>query len=121
MARISLNDLRSRASTVDRARVEAASEADILAERAADPDAPGDLPADARIVEPPRALRVRLGLTQPEMAEALRIPLGTWRNWEQGRTSLEPAALSLLRIVAREPAMAFASLADVPGKAPPSR
>ncbi|WP_342111752.1 helix-turn-helix domain-containing protein [Methylobacterium sp. SI9] len=111
MARISLSELRTRASTVDREKVDATTEAEILAQRAADPDAPSKMPADAHSVTPPKALRVRLGLTQPEMAAALGIPVGTWRNWEQGRVRLDPTATALLRIVSREPAMALAVLA----------
>ena len=110
MARISLSELRTRASTVDRAKADATTEADILAQRAADPDAPSEMPAGARSVEPPKALRVRLGLTQPEMAAAIGIPVGTWRNWEQGRVRLDPAAHALLRILSREPAVALAAL-----------
>lgn len=111
MARISLSELRTRASTVDQAKVDATMEAEIHAQRAADPDAPAEMPADAHIVEPPKALRVRLGMTQPEMAAALGIPVGTWRNWEQGRVRLDPTANALLRIVSREPAVALAALA----------
>jgi putative transcriptional regulator len=111
MARISLSELRTRTSTVDRAKVDATTEADILAQRAADPDAPSEMPADVYVVEPPKALRVRLGMTQPEMAAALGIPIGTWRNWEQGRVRLDPTANALLRIVSREPALALAVLA----------
>ena len=115
MARMTLEEIRNRPSTVDRAKVEATTEAEIEAHRAADGDADLDVPADARVIESPRALRVRLGLTQPEMASALNIPLGTWRNWEQGRVSLEPAAVALLRVVSRAPAAALAALAPPGG------
>ncbi|MGU3662198.1 helix-turn-helix domain-containing protein [Methylobacterium fujisawaense] len=111
MARISLSELRTRASTVDRAKVDATTEADILAQRSSDPDAPAEMPTDAQTVEPPKALRVRLGMTQSEIAAALGIPVGTWRNWEQGRVRLDPTASALLRIISREPAIAFAVLA----------
>lgn len=111
MARISLSELRTRASTVDQARLDAATDAEILAERSADPDAPSEMPADIHTVEPPKALRVRLGMTQPEMAAALGIPVGTWRNWEQGRVRLDPTASALLRIVSHDPATALAALA----------
>lgn len=115
MARMTLEEIRNRPSTVDRAKVEATTEAEIEAHRAADGDVGLNVPADARIIESPRALRVRLGLTQPEMASALNIPLGTWRNWEQGRVSLEPAAVALLRVVSHAPAAALAALAPTEG------
>lgn len=120
MARISLSELRTRASTVDRAKVDATTEADILTQRAADPDAPSEMPADAHAVTPPKALRVRLGMTQPEMAAALGIPIGTWRNWEQGRVRLDPTATALLRIVSHDPDMALKALAR-PDAKPSSR
>lgn len=110
MARMTLEEIRNRASTVDRAKVEATTEAEIEAHRAADGDADLEVPSDARVIESPRGLRVRLGMTQPEMAAALGIPLGTWRNWEQGRVSLEPAAVALLRVVSRAPDAALAAL-----------
>ncbi|MGX9980237.1 helix-turn-helix domain-containing protein [Methylobacterium fujisawaense] len=112
MARMTLEEIRNRASTVDRAKVEATTEAEIEAHRAADGDADLDVTAGARVVESPRSLRVRLGMTQPEIAAALSIPLGTWRNWEQGRVSLEPAAVALLRIVSSNPALALAALSE---------
>lgn len=33
-----------------------------------------------------KSWRRRTGLTQAEAALRLGLPLGTWRNWEQGRT-----------------------------------
>ena len=110
MAKISLSELRTRAPTVDRTKVEATTEAQIEAYRIE--DGYGDLPVPdvARMVESPQALRVRLGLTQKEIAAALRIPLGTWRNWEQGRVTLEPAAAALLVIVSRMPEAAMDAL-----------
>lgn len=110
MAKISLNALRSRPSTVDRAKLDATTNAQIEAHRVEDGYADLEVPETARAVEAPRTLRVRLGLTQTEMAAALRIPLGTWRNWEQGRVGLEPAATALLTIVSRDPETALAAL-----------
>lgn len=31
-----------------------------------------------------RKLRIRAGLTQPDMAALVGVPLGTYQNWEQG-------------------------------------
>jgi putative transcriptional regulator len=55
-----------------------------------------------------KTLRVRkhIGMTQSEFAKALRIPLSTLRNWEQGRVLPDPAARSLLTIVAKNPKVA---------------
>jgi putative transcriptional regulator len=60
---------------------------------------------------PPRVLRKKLHMTQPEFAKALRIPLATLRNWEQGRVLPDPAARSLLTIVAKNPRAALRALA----------
>ena len=62
-------------------------------------------------VIPPQLLRRRLGMTQDEFARALRIPLATLRNWEQGRVLPDPAARSLLTIVAKDPKAALKALA----------
>ena len=49
------------------------------------------------------ALRVFVGLTQAEFAQALGISVYTLRNWEQGRRKPEGPAMVLLRIAARHP------------------
>jgi putative transcriptional regulator len=46
-----------------------------------------------------RALR----LTQEDFAGAFHIPLGTLRDWEQGRKQSDAAARAYLRVIAREP------------------
>ena len=99
MAKMSLNDLQTRASTVDRAKVDATTDEDIHRHKAEDEYDDQAPPEAVRDVLPPKALRVRLALTQQEMADSLRIPVGTCRNWEQGCVALDPAARSLLAIV----------------------
>ena len=64
------------------------TEAEIAAAAAADPDARPMTPeemANARRVPRVRTLRRALGLTQEEFAARYHIPLGTLRDWEQGR------------------------------------
>lgn len=120
MAKIKLSDIRTRASTIDRAKLDAMTKADVDRFKAEDGYADVDPPAGVREVIPPRQLRVSLGLTQQEMADALRIPLGTWRNWEQERVALDPAARSLLEIVGSQPVVAFKALGSrLPGKREP--
>lgn len=46
-------------------------------------------------------------MTQEQFAAALHIPVATLRNWEQGRNAIDPAARSLLLIVARNPRAAL--------------
>ena len=50
-----------------------------------------------------RAIRVKLGLTQYEFASLLCVSVGTLRNWEQGRTAPEGAAVALLRVTETKP------------------
>ena len=50
-----------------------------------------------------QAARERLGLSQAGFAERLRLPVGTVRDWEQGRRSPDAAAITLLRLVAGAP------------------
>ena len=110
MAKVNLDDLRRRASTVDRARLDATTEADIHRHMVEDGYVTVPALSHARVVLPPKALRIRLALTQQEMADALRIPVGTWRNWEQGRVALDPAARSLLAVVQASPETALSAL-----------
>jgi putative transcriptional regulator len=50
-------------------------------------------------------------MTQTAFARARRIPVWTLRNWEQGRVLPDPAARSLLVIVAGNPNAALKALA----------
>jgi putative transcriptional regulator len=70
----------------------------------------GDLSSFAPVI-PPQILRKHLRMTQSEFAKALRIPLSTLRNWEQGRVLPDPSARSLLTIVAKNPKIALKALA----------
>jgi putative transcriptional regulator len=89
---------------VDQARLDSTTEDDIrryMIEDGEDPDAP--LPTDWELVVPPQIVREKVGMTQEEFAKALRIPVGTLRNWEQRRVGLDPAVRSLLAIVYKMP------------------
>jgi putative transcriptional regulator len=104
MAGRTLKDILASEPQVDAAKLDAATEADIrrqMVEDGQDPDA--ELPADWELVVPPQLVRKKLGMTQEEFAKALRVPLGTLRNWEQRRVGLDPAVRSLLAIVYRMP------------------
>ena len=96
---------------VNRAKTDATTEVDIRRHMIEDGQDPADSLAGFVPVVPPQILRKRLGMTQAEFARALRIPLSTLRNWEQGRVLPDPAARSLLTVVARNPKAAFRALA----------
>jgi DNA-binding transcriptional regulator YiaG len=72
----------------------------------ADPDAqpftPAELAAVKRIPRT-RTLRRALGLTQEEFAARYRIPLGTLRDWEQGRSEPDQPARAYLTVIACDP------------------
>jgi putative transcriptional regulator len=95
---------------IDRAKIDATAEADIRRHMLEDDGQDGALAGFAPVI-PPKLLRKRLGMTQAEFARALRVPLSTLRNWEQGRVLPDPAARSLLIIVAKNPKAALRALA----------
>lgn len=55
-------------------------------------------------VPPVKIIRRALGLTQEEFAARYRIPLGTLRDWEQGRSVPDAPARAYLTVIAKEPA-----------------
>jgi putative transcriptional regulator len=89
-----------------RTRMRAMTEAEIEVAAAADPDARPMTPEElrtARRVPRVKKLRRALGLTQQEFAARYHIPLGTLRDWEQGRTEPDQPARAYLTVIARDP------------------
>jgi putative transcriptional regulator len=110
MVRRSLKEIRASRSKIDRAKVAATKEKDIRRHIIEDGEDPDCIPGPADIFSP-QVIRKRLKMTQEKFAQALRISAATLRNWEQGRNAIDPAARSLLIIVARNPKAALAALA----------
>jgi putative transcriptional regulator len=50
-----------------------------------------------------KIIRRALELTQEEFAARYHIPLGTLRDWEQGRTEPDQPARAYLTVIARDP------------------
>jgi len=50
-----------------------------------------------------KKLRERLGLTQEAFAATYRIPIGTLRDWEQGRKLPDAPARAYLTVISRDP------------------
>jgi putative transcriptional regulator len=72
----------------------------------ADPDAQPLTPADFKHMKArPRVQIIRraLDLTQEEFAERYHIPLGTLRDWEQGRAEPDQPTRAYLTLIARDP------------------
>ena len=71
-----------------------------------DPDNPPLTDADFdRMKRVPRAKTIRraLMLTQEEFATRYHIPIGTLRDWEQGRTEPDAPAQAYLKVIAADP------------------
>lgn len=82
------------------------TEEEIHAAAVADPDARPFSPEElkkARRVPRMKTLRRSLHLTQEEFAVRYHIPLGTLRDWEQGRTEPDQPARAYLTVIARDP------------------
>ena len=82
------------------------TEAEVEAAVAADPDARPMTPDElrtARRVPRVKTLPRALGLTQQEFAARYQIPLGTLRDWEQGRTESDQPARADLKAIAHDP------------------
>ncbi len=57
-----------------------------------------------------KAVRKKTGLSQSKFAAVFKIPVGTLRNWEQGRRQPEGPAIALLHIIDKEPETAIRAL-----------
>lgn len=110
MARMTLDEIKAARPRVDRAKIEATTDAEIARQMVEDGEDPqADIGTFVEDLQPAR-IRSQLGMSQTEFAAALTIPVATLRNWEQGRVSPDPAARALLRIVAKEPKFALTAL-----------
>ena len=58
-----------------------------------------------------KALRAKLGLSQPKFAQLLHVDVGTLRNWEQGRREPTGPARALLTAISRDPTHVLKALA----------
>jgi putative transcriptional regulator len=87
-------------------RFDAMTEAERHAAAISDPDAPPLTPERlARMRRTPqvRVIRRALGLSQEEFAARFHIPLGTLRDWEQGRKDPDASARAYLMVIGRNP------------------
>ena len=63
-----------------------------------------------------KIIRRALGLSQEEFSARFHIPVGTLRDWEQGRKEPDAAARAYLRVIGRNPsAVADALRTKTPG------
>jgi putative transcriptional regulator len=90
------------------------TEDEINAAALTDPDNPPRTPErekHLKRVPQVKVTRRALGLTQEEFATRFQIPLGTLRDWEQGKTQPDQAARAYLRVIARNPKAVVEALA----------
>ena len=82
------------------------SDEEVLRRALSDPDANPLTEEDfKRLKRSPRVriVRMALGLTQEEFADAYGIPVATLRDWEQGRREPDQASKTLLKLIERMP------------------
>jgi putative transcriptional regulator len=99
---------RAKASKTDWSRFDAMKEEERHRAALNDPDAQPLTDEDlGRMKRTPqvRIIRRALGLSQEEFAARYQIPIGTLRDWEQGRVEPDQAARAYLNVIAREPEM----------------
>jgi putative transcriptional regulator len=90
----------------DWSRFDGMSEAEHTAAALRDPDAQPLTAANMdRMRRTPqvRVVRRALGISQEEFSARFQIPLGTLRDWEQGRKEPDAAAKAYLKVIARDP------------------
>jgi putative transcriptional regulator len=86
----------------------------------ADPDNPELSAAQLRSmkrVAPVKRIRWRLGLSQQDFAQRFEIPVGTVRDWEQGRSRPDRAAAAYLKVISNNPTFVSRALATGPADA----
>jgi putative transcriptional regulator len=104
----------------DWSALDAMSEEEKHAAALSDPDAQPITEEKWQRMKPvPRAktLRRALGLSQEEFAASFHIPLGTLRDWEQGRAEPDQAARAYLKVIAAAPDVVREALARGKGDA----
>ena len=101
----------------DWSRFDAMTEAERHAAALADPDAQPLTPERlTRMKRTPqvKVIRRALGLSQEVFAERFQIPLGTLRDWEQGRKDPDAAARAYLIVIGRNAAAVSEALHPAP-------
>jgi len=100
-------------------RFDTLTDAEVHAAALKDPDAQSLSDAALARMKPvarARTLRRALGLTQEEFAARYRIPIGTLRDWEQGRAEPDQPARAYLTVIAHDPEGVRRALEARPGR-----
>ena len=97
---------RAKPAKTDWSRFDAMTEAQRHQAALNDPDARPLTDEDLRRMKrtpQARIIRRALGLSQEDFAARYHIPIGTLRDWEQGRVEPDQAARAYLTVIARDP------------------
>jgi putative transcriptional regulator len=89
----------------DWSRSDAMSDKDVLKAAKSDPNAQPLTDTQLKRMKRPnvKVIRRALDLSQEEFAKCFRIPIGTVRDWEQGRVEPDHAARAYLLVIAKRP------------------
>jgi putative transcriptional regulator len=93
-------------SRTDWQRIATMTEEEIEANAETDQDNPPLTTEELARLRPtpnPREIRRRLHLTQEQFSIQFHLPLGTVRDWEQGKKQPDSAARTLLRVIEKDP------------------
>ncbi len=115
---MSAADITTKTAKFDWSRADAMSDAEIDAAALRDPDAqPVTEEEFDRMQRVPRTVTLRraLSLTPEEFAARFHIPLGTLRDWEQGRAEPDATARAYLRAIAGDAQAVARALHATPG------
>jgi putative transcriptional regulator len=85
---------------------DALTDEQVLAAALSDPDAQPLTPERLkRMKRTPQVkiMRRAMKMSQEEFAQVFHIPIGTLRDWEQGRVEPDQAARAYLKVIARNP------------------
>jgi len=98
----------------DWSRLDAMSDEEAEVNARTDPDNPPltqEQLRSARRMPQVKVIRRALGLTQEEFSSRYHIPLGTLRDWEQGRSEPDHPARAYLKVIAVDPERTAEALA----------
>ena len=96
-------------------KIDRLSDEEIKRRARSDPDAQpltGEQLAAMRRIPDVKRIRLGLGLSQEDFANAYQIPLGTLRDWEQGRTEPDQPSRTLLQLIEQMPDSVKAALEE---------
>jgi putative transcriptional regulator len=99
----------------DRARLRTMTDDQVTSAAMTDPDAnpmTAEQMRTARRVPQTKTLRRALSMTQEEFAMRFHIPIGTLRDWEQGRCEPDQPARAYLTVIAHDPEGVKRALAE---------